>query len=477
MRAAAFLIGTVAACAPGLDVTVELDEEHPTVVHVAFDAGTPGTSTVSFGLDRTGEHTTPEQTGSGPHEHLLLGLKAGREYRWEVEHLGDDGKTRRAKGTITAGALPAELPTFETTVLDVDRAAAYGKYTMFAATNGDGGPADAEEVFFIAILDHDADWVWWHILPQGFGTVTGTPSREGNSLFWTEYDERRINPDGRIIRMTLDGEVLSETHADGAHHATVELGDGRFAYVGRVFEEMEGSNRWALTDTLVINEEGATTPGDTVFDYVVDWFEGLENFPYPPCGHVFNQLYGHRNVCELTHTNSLAFEREEQAFYLYPRTMDALLKLDVEGNLQWQIGGPWSDFTLPGGGPIQPDFRDNALWSQGHFSQVWDGGVVLFDNGVDYQPPNSSLAEYHWDEKASTIDEVWRYTPDDCYTNHLGDARKLENGHYFASWMTCNRIQEITPEGVVVFSIDTGEIGPRRIFPIDDLYRMRDAAP
>lgn len=471
------VLAALAGCSPGLDVTVQVDPDHPTVVHLSFDPGAPGTSTVRFEHAGSGrEHEAPAHTADGAHAHRLLGLKAGEEYRWEVRFDGADGSRARATGTVAAGALPDRIPTFSVTTLVPEQAQMHGNYVMFAASNG-AGVNSPDSVFFIGILDHEGDFVWWHELPEGLGTVTGTPSLDGDSLFWTEYDESRTNPDGRIIRMTLDGEVLSTTYADGAHHATVELGDGRFAYLGRVFASLDDGNT-AMTDTLVVNQEGATTAGETVFDFIEDWWKGVENFPWEPCGGsstVFRRLYGYRNVCELTHTNSLVYERSEPAFYLYPRKTDATLKLDAAGELVWQIGGAWSDFTLPGGGPVQTDVNRNELWSQGHFSDVRPGTIVMFDNAMHTTPQVSALAEYTFDETTRTIDEVWRHPdPDGGYTSHLGDVRKLSQGNYFSSWMTLERIDEVTPQGETVFEMrpDRAGIHPRRIFLLEDLYDL-----
>ena len=471
------LVPLLAACTSGFDPLVEVDEDHPTVVHVSFETGQEGTSTVTFALaDGTGqEHTSPPVTGT-THEHQLLGLKEGREYSWEAELTSSNGGTKRRKGTVTAGSKPEVLPSFDVLTVD-DRSQVLGNYLMFAASDGNGTPSGAEtSTFFIAILDHEADWVWWHILPPATGTVTGTPSLDGRSIYWTEYDETRESTDATIVRMTLDGEELSRTAAPEAHHATVELQSGQFAYLGHSYERIIDDDRgdWAMTDTLVLTEEGATEPGTILFDYFTDWFDGFEGYPFPPCGRTIQRIGSYRSVCELTHTNSLVFEPTESAFYLYPRSADATLKVNMQGGLVWQMGGPWNDFSLPSGQPVQLDHRGNLLWSQGHFSHVWPGGMVLFDNGLYYEPQRSALAEYRWNETERVVEETWRYPePDGGFTGALGDVRKLTGGNYLASWMSLAQITEVTPEGEEVYRLEspTG-LSPRRLFLLEDLYDL-----
>ncbi|MBX2796923.1 MAG: hypothetical protein KTR31_04615 [Myxococcales bacterium] len=467
------MLGMVGCASGPLGLQVEVDEDHPSVVHVEFNTASKADSYVRFALQERPEefeHETPINRAERRHEHLLLGLKAGQPYTYEIVLVRGSGGQVVHTGTVTTEPPPSILPDLTAETLDVSQSQVVGNYVMFAASDGaGGGPYSGGNNFFIGIADHEGDWVWWHLLPQGKGTVNGQPSRDGGSLVWTEYDETRTDPDGRILRMTLDGEVLSETLADGAHHATVELPDGRFAYLSRSFTPMNYGDRGdvAMADSLVINEEGSQTPGTLLFDQWTDWFGGLGGYPvddgYSRCPTLFQQLYGETQVCEVTHSNSLAYVEDQGKFYMYARILSALLRIDGEtGALEGQMGGgSGTDFELP----------NDELGSKGHFSHIWPGGMVLFDNGTGYDPQVSGLTEYAW--TPSSLELRWRYTdPDNGFTNSLGDARKLTGGTYLASWMTMGKITEVSRDKEEVWRMLTGGTDPRRLYLLEDLYDL-----
>ena len=466
------LVWTMGCASGPLGLSVEVDEDHPSVVHVDFSTGSRGDSWVTFALEERPEefvHTTPKITGERKHEHLLVGLKAGQTYTYEVTFERSSGGRTVQSGTVATSEPPSILPVLTAETVDASRSQVYGKHVMFAASDESGGGGySGDNNFFIGIADHEGDWVWWHELPTGRGTVNGQPSLDGQSLIWTEYDETRVDPEARIVRMTLDGEVLSETRADWAHHATVELPGGRFAYLGRSFTDMGVNDRGqvAMADTIVLTEEGSQEPGTVFFDYWEDWFGGLDGYPvedgYVRCPNLFNELYSTAMVCESTHSNSLAYLEEQNAFYVYARVLSALIRVDATtGEIEGQLGGgDASDASLP----------NNELGSKGHFSHIWPGGMVLFDNGTGYEPPVSSIVEFSW--TPNTVDQRWRYAdPDGGYTNSLGDVRKLTGGNYLSSWMDLRKITEVTPERDEAWRMAT-DARPRRIYLLEDLYDL-----
>jgi hypothetical protein len=158
------------------------------------------------------------------------------------------------------------------------------------------------------------------------------------------------------------------------------------------------------------------------------------------------------------------------------RYADTLLKIDVSsGDLLWEMSGAYSDFQFPDDRPVYVALDQTYLWSHPHFSQLLgDEGIMVFDNGSNYSPAISSLAEFSWDESALTVLEDWRYPdPTGRYTESLGDARKLSNGNVLASWMTIGRLDEISPAGEVLWSVDTLGVNTRRLFFVEDLYNLR----
>jgi hypothetical protein len=159
--------------------------------------------------------------------------------------------------------------------------------------------------------------------------------------------------------------------------------------------------------------------------------------------------------------------------------MDTLLRIDVaSATLDWQMSGLYSDFTFPGGGPLYESAANSYLWSRGHYSQVWPGGLMMFDNGSNYAPPVSSILEVAFDEATHTAYEVFRYTdPAGGHTASLGDVWRLESGNYVASWMSLSKLTEVTPAGELVWRVDPPEdTATRRIRVVSDLYTFRSLA-
>ena len=107
-------------------------------------------------------------------------------------------------------------------------------------------------------------------------------------------------------------------------------------------------------------------------------------------------------------------------------------------------------------------------------SQLWDGGMVVFDNGDHHDPQVSGVVEYAWDEASRTVEQVWRHTdPDGRFTSMMGDVRKLPSGNYLVSWSALGTIEEITPDHEVVWRANAGVgmvVG--RVRWIEDLYSL-----
>jgi hypothetical protein len=288
-----------------------------------------------------------------------------------------------------------------------------------------------------------------------------------------EVDNLREEVDGIIVRMALDGTILSETMAVTAHHAAIELSGGRFAHLGRNF--IVSPEKTFMTDRVLIAIEGDETGTESteVFDYYADWWGSDLSYFWLPVGAGGFDIFGYANVVDMTHSNSIAAIESENALYPFARVLDTLLEVEIDtANIRWQMSGLHSDFTFPNGDPVYEGQNASRLWSHGHFSQIWPGGLTMFDNGLNYAPPLSSIVEIAFDEASGTAHEVFRYAlPEGGFTESLGDVWKLDSGNYVASWMSLGTLTEVTPDGELVWRLDT-EPGTavRRLRAVSDLY-------
>lgn len=107
-------------------------------------------------------------------------------------------------------------------------------------------------------------------------------------------------------------------------------------------------------------------------------------------------------------------------------------------------------------------------------SQLWDGGMVVFDNGYHHEPVRSRVVAYRWDEGARTVSPTFQYTdPQGRFIQLLGDGRLLENGNVLASWTAAGLLTEVTPDDAVVWRLES-DLGTAigRVTMLRDLYTL-----
>jgi hypothetical protein len=102
------------------------------------------------------------------------------------------------------------------------------------------------------------------------------------------------------------------------------------------------------------------------------------------------------------HPNSLEIDADGNYVVSFRQT-DEVMKIDSgTGAVLWRFGGPHDQFRLEGD-PL-------GGFSGQHSVRVLPGGhLLLFDNGLRLDPPESRGVEYALDTKAMTATMVWQY--------------------------------------------------------------------
>ncbi|MCA9492373.1 MAG: aryl-sulfate sulfotransferase [Myxococcales bacterium] len=429
-------------------------------VHIETDPDTPGVATVSFTTSEDAVATvsvdgrsTPSDAGGTDHVIEVRGLVLGQTATLVLSAVGEHG-TGTAEEALDVGSARADLPPVERTAWDEARACGDGYLVTSVLTLGGSS--------FVVVLDREGRPVWARPGEQGEWLSRVRPSADGSGLVWLHNDPNRRDDLGRITRVAWDGEVLSETRAWQAHHDFVERPEGGFAFLSYVFSlgaDVEGVTRDVATDAILeIEEGGAEGEERSVFSMLEDYAGGLFD---PGVSSVESGFLP--DYWEFSHGNSLMMDPDGATYHVMFRWLDALIEVDRASSTQtWQLGGARSDFT----GPAGEDF------SHAHMSEWWDGGFVVFDN-ADETGGISGAAEYAVDEDARTWDRVWdARDPEGHLELLLGDVIRVPGcENRMVAWSTSSRVDEVTPDGDVVWSLSTpaGWI-VSRISWVPDLY-------
>ncbi len=293
---------------------------------------------------------------------------------------------------------------------------------------------------FAILVDGEGEIRWSRAADPGDRVVRVTAGGDGTVLMGFN-DPKHEERDGLIVRETLDGERLTETVAPTLHHDLVDLGGGTVVYLGHSFGDFDVPDYGVLpvaADTIRVGQEGGGS--DVRFDFLTDDYPLA---PYWTCPHM---ELGERmeGFNEWTHSNSLV-PTDDGGWLVMSRYTDSIVKLDAAFTFQWQLGGV--------GGTLET--RGEALFQHAHFSDAWDDRILVLDNGWDHQVSTTSrVVEIRVDEVAGTAETVWSYAePDGKHVGYLGDAKRLPNGNTLVSWGDLNRLDEITPEGDVVWQV------------------------
>jgi len=95
------------------------------------------------------------------------------------------------------------------------------------------------------------------------------------------------------------------------------------------------------------------------------------------------------------------------------------------------------------------------LFQRQHQFEFIDGGVLVFDNGL-VSESHSQVIEIALDTGAWTADLASTYESDpSLYSMVLGDVARLPNGNDLVAWSTAGVVEEATPDGEVVWKLQT----------------------
>ncbi len=415
------------------DVAATVSADIPTVVTVEWDLENPGAAGafVEFGEDRDHDRRARAVIdASGRARAHLVGMKADTEHQYRVVEVVADDPLVGPRRDVRTGEIPMALPAFTVEIHDRERA-----NRGYIVTSIFGQPSAA------LILDMDGDVVWAH-QPEGdwlqLQITRALRSRMGEYVVYhagVGYDADAEHPelDRRAVRVSLDGTRQEVLALPDTHHDLFERGEG-------------GYTALALDARTV---DGQEIEGDRLIEFDLD---GTQRQIWTVWDHFeFNPDLGYSPDLGWSHANAVDYDKAEGAYYVSLHNLDCIVKIDRATGQQLQVlGGRHSDFVLPDG--------TTTLFQRQHQFVRLDDGILVFDNGTA-ENHDSRVVEYALDEAAGTAELRWEFHLEPPRFNvAMGDVHRLPSGNTLITWSSLGQIDEVTPEGEVVWRLRS-EIG------------------
>lgn len=170
-----------------------------------------------------------------------------------------------------------------------------------------------------------------------------------------------------------------------------------------------------------------------------------------------------RGLRDITHTNSIFSDPEEDVLYCNMRNVNTFYKIDHKtGKVLWGLG-EYGNFTLFDRYGRE---RTNLFYHAHAVEKVGDHTFILFDNDLHNQTNpehrRSQILELTINETTMTANETWSWSaPAEYYSPYWGDADRLPNGNRLGTFGVIRRpgiigvrLVEVNNEGDIVWEMD-----------------------
>ena len=354
-----------------------------------------------------------------------MGMKPQRTYKYRIAEVQGGERLLSAVHELQTGKL--EKVDVGVVLKVADEA---GAQRRFVATSMYSSQSVA------VIVDGDGDVVWSHRPDLGWPSHFVPRVRQSRVGEWITYNvgggqtQGTPEPDATraIVRVSLDGAREQVLMLPDTHHDFFELGDGTLALLK--YDRREIADHTYIGDALVeVHPDGTERQVWSVWDH----------FELDP-----DNVVG--PLASWSHANALYFDKEEPAYYVSLRNFDCIVKIDpTSGDQQWVLGGEHSDFALSDG--------STDLFRHQHQFDVLEDGIIVFDNGL-VETLDSRVVQYRLDPALGLATRVWEQHADpSMFCAALGDVDRLENGNTLITWSPAGQIDEVDPDGNVVWRV------------------------
>lgn len=405
----------------------------PVAVTARWQTSEPATCTVTWGA--RGFTAVVDDEPSTDHEITLVGHKPGSENTLVVTAVTDQGSFESEEQVFTAGWLPSATPLVGVEVLDPARAE--GGFTLV--------PVYTHEAVWISVIDEDGDVVW--TVETGYGTHRVRLAPDGKGVLFNGVLSADASDEitGAVSSVAWDGSERWRAENIYLHHDFTIVGEDRFAallYEFYLVDEGLESERTLLTDAI--------WEFDSAGDFRRVW-GSFDTIDYTQVTTTTSSPMGEDGPWDWSHGNYLTVDPESGLYLVVLRNLDAIAAVDVEtGEHRWTLGNSWGEYQ-----PAQPpaliwphsvELLGDQLWV---FNQTYENmtgacsHAVVFD--LDADNGRATQSWYHENEECSHV-------------NYLGSHHPLAGGNHMVVWSQDGLLDEVTPEGDLVFRLST-ELG------------------
>ena len=368
----------------------------------------------------------------------VLGLRENTSYNVILQVIGGSVDTVTAM-SYPAGPLPSSLAGLR---LDPSGTPGTG-YTLTDFTTASAA--------YIVIFDETGAPCWYREFAAQPGEVAIDAEQQANGNYilfvgvstgWQPTPGRfyEVNPLGDSVQTY----VASAPYYTDPHELLLEYtGDkvDRFHILGYEFRHLDLTAIGGRSDQLVAGHvilrqsaSGSIEYSWNAWDHfsIADWIfiqPGLAQMP----------------SIDFDHPNSLAKDADGNYVVSFA-SLGEITKIDAaSGQMIWRLGGRNNQFTFIGD-PL------GGFGIQHHVRVLPNGNLLLIDNGVRHNPPESRAVEYKLDLTAHTATLVWQYRHSPpLFAPFAGSAQRLKNGNTFVAFGAAAQVAEVTPSGQVVW--------------------------
>lgn len=431
---------TAASAAPIVDAAVDRLSDVVTILEVTWTQNLDASAVwVDYTFQDTLHSTPPVAMPAGDVRIPLLGIPPETDVMVQIHvQVGAAVYSLDAPLAGRTGVLPADLRLpdvhlWEPALAHPDR------YLLISVDVGNdwfGGP------FYTLILDREGQVVWYRKTPNSRCTMFPRIARDGNHLL---YDATTLyvfndSAEPELFRTTLDLREQSSLVIPDWHYTYEELADGDVLVDT---SSDGGAYRFSLTR---VAPDGAQEP---LWD-CYPWMAAYAPSQYWACA-----------------ANAIVWSPSRGTALWSMFETSTVVEVDLEtGDLRSQWG------QLPDGWSFDPPDTNFDLQ---HYPNWTSAGTLMVSTHVIGVPFAQRAREFRLHEDERRLEQIWSYGEDtERYARYAGETSRLDNDNRIVNFGTDGVLQEVTPDGEIVWELEWRDrlIGHATL--LDDLYALNE---